>query len=57
MKRLWIKLLAGSSVLMLLAMFVVAGMLSHNGACSVPPPADGERMSAILQRCTATRRC
>ena len=51
MKKLWIKLFAGGSVLMLLAMFVVAGMLSHNSACNVPPPADGERMSAILQRC------
>ena len=52
MKRLWIKLLAGSSALVLLALVMVAAMLSHNGPCVAPPPVpDGERMSAILQRC------
>lgn len=51
MKKTWIKLLAGSSALLLLALFVLAGMLSHNGDCITPPPAAGERMSAVLQRC------
>ena len=53
MKRLWIKLFAGSSVLMLLALLVVAGMLGHNGPCIAPSSSgpDGVRMSAILQRC------
>lgn len=52
MKRLWIKLLAGSSALVLLALVMVAAMLSHNGPCVAPPPGpDGEHMSAVLQRC------
>ena len=51
MKKRWIKVLAGSGGLLLLTLFVLAGMLSHNGACVAVPPAEGERMSAIMQRC------
>ena len=51
MKKRWIKVLAGSGGLLLLTLFVLAGLLSHNGACVAVPPAEGERMAAIMQRC------